>query len=88
MNTDCPMVKVKRLQNGENLDLPRYETELAAGADVRATNSADAPITLKPGERFMVPTGIAAREHSRPPSMRIRQASMAKPAGTPPTILP
>ena len=50
-------VKVKRLPNGEGLDLPRYETALAAGCDVRA--AIDAPIVLKPGERFMVPTGLA-----------------------------
>lgn len=57
--TSGPLVKVKRLENGHGLELPRYETELAAGADVRAANDADAPITLAPGERFMVPTGIA-----------------------------
>ena len=50
-------VKIKRLPNGADLDLPRYETALAAGCDVRA--AVDAPIVLKPGERFMVPTGIA-----------------------------
>ena len=50
-------VKVKRLPNGAGLDLPRYETALAAGCDVRA--AIDAPIILKPGERFMVPTGLA-----------------------------
>ena len=50
-------VKIKRLPNGTDLDLPRYETALAAGCDVRA--AIDAPVTLKPGERFMTPTGIA-----------------------------
>lgn len=50
-------VKIKRLPNGADLDPPRYETALAAGCDVRA--AIDAPIVLKPGERFMVPTGIA-----------------------------
>ena len=50
-------VRIKRLPNGEGLDLPRYETALAAGCDVRA--AVDAPLTLAPGERFMVPTGIA-----------------------------
>ena len=53
----APTVSVKRLPHGADLDLPRYETALAAGADVRA--ALDAPITLKPGERFRVPTGIA-----------------------------
>jgi dUTP pyrophosphatase len=54
-----PLVKIKRLENGKDLALPSYETELAAGADVRAAIPADEPLTLKPGERFMVPTGIA-----------------------------
>ncbi|MEZ5893930.1 MAG: dUTP diphosphatase [Parvularculaceae bacterium] len=50
-------VRIKRLPNGEGLDLPRYETALAAGCDVRA--AVTEPLVLKPGERFMVPTGIA-----------------------------
>ncbi|MAW79111.1 MAG: dUTP diphosphatase [Parvularcula sp.] len=50
-------VQVKRLPHGEGLDLPRYETALAAGCDVRA--AVTEPLTLRPGERFMVPTGIA-----------------------------
>ena len=50
-------VRVKRLPHAQGLELPRYETELAAGCDVRAAVSET--LTLKPGERFMVPTGIA-----------------------------
>lgn len=53
----APTVNVKRLPHGNDLDLPRYETALAAGADVRA--AIGEPITLAPGERHMVPTGIA-----------------------------
>lgn len=52
-----PTVRIKRLPHGSDLELPRYETALAAGCDVRA--AVDAPITLRTGERFMVPTGIA-----------------------------
>ena len=40
---------------GEPLDLPRYQTEGAAGMDLRA----DEPVDLAPGERRLVPTGIA-----------------------------
>ena len=36
--------------------LPAYETALSAGMDLRA--SIDAPITLKPLERRLVPTGL------------------------------
>ncbi|MEO1137380.1 MAG: dUTP diphosphatase [Pseudomonadota bacterium] len=50
-------VRIKRLPHAQGLDLPRYETALAAGCDVRA--AVTAPLTLKPGERFMVPTGVA-----------------------------
>ena len=53
----APTVRIKRLPHGQGLDLPRYETALAAGADVRA--AIVKPFVLRPGERFMVPTGIA-----------------------------
>jgi len=54
-----PTVRIKRLPHGEGLDLPRYETALAAGCDVRAAIAEGETLVLKPGERFMVPTGIA-----------------------------
>ncbi|MEL6213439.1 MAG: dUTP diphosphatase [Pseudomonadota bacterium] len=57
--TNAPIVKIKRLENGAGLELPAYQTALAAGADVRAAIPAEAPLTLAPGERFMVPTGVA-----------------------------
>jgi dUTP pyrophosphatase len=40
---------------GEPLPLPAYATEGSAGLDLRA----DAPVTLSPGERALVPTGLA-----------------------------
>jgi dUTP pyrophosphatase len=55
----APAVKVKRLPHAIGLDLPAYETAQAAGCDIRAAVAEDAPITLAPGERHMVPTGIA-----------------------------
>jgi dUTP pyrophosphatase len=39
---------------GEPLPLPAHATEGAAGVDLRA----DAPVTLQPGERALVPTGL------------------------------
>ncbi len=49
-------VKVTRVgRRGPPLDLPRYETEGSAGMDLRA----DEPFTLAPGERRLVPTGLA-----------------------------
>ncbi|NOC46172.1 MULTISPECIES: dUTP diphosphatase [unclassified Ruegeria] len=38
--------------------LPSYETSGAAGADVRANLPDGAPITLDPGQRALVPTGL------------------------------
>ncbi len=49
-------VKVKKLLHFQG-DLPAYETSLASGFDVRAQLSE--PITLKPGERSLVPTGLS-----------------------------
>ncbi len=40
-----------------NVPLPTYETDGAAGADIRA-NLPDGPITLAPGDRALVPTGL------------------------------
>ncbi|MGB1155271.1 MAG: dUTP diphosphatase [Alphaproteobacteria bacterium] len=52
-----PRVALKRLENGAGLDLPAYETAGSAGADIRA--AVDAPMTLEPGARALVPTGFA-----------------------------
>ncbi len=72
-------VRVKRLPHGEGLPLPRYETALSAGCDIRAAVPADAPLRLKPGERAMAPTGIAV---AMPPGweaqMRPRSGLAAK----------
>lgn len=40
----------------QTLGLPAYETAGAAGADLRA--NLDAPMTLEPGARALVPTGL------------------------------
>jgi dUTP pyrophosphatase len=48
-------VGIQRLANGEGLTLPAYETAGAAGMDLRAAEA----ITLKPGARCLMPTGIA-----------------------------
>ena len=52
-----PPVKLKRLENGAGLGLPAYETPGSAGADIRA--AVDAPLTLAPGERGLIPAGFA-----------------------------
>jgi dUTP pyrophosphatase len=48
-------VKIARLANGDGLPLPAYETEGAAGMDLRAAEDA----TIAPGARHLMPTGIA-----------------------------
>lgn len=54
-----PKIAVVRLPHGADLPLPAYETPGSAGMDLRAAVPADAPMTLRPGARDMVPTGLA-----------------------------
>jgi dUTP pyrophosphatase len=48
-------VKILRLANGADLPLPSYATVGAAGMDLRSAES----LTIKPGARALVATGIA-----------------------------
>lgn len=57
-NDNRPPLRLVRLAHGEGLELPSYETCGAAGMDLRAAVSADEPLTLKSGERALVPTGF------------------------------
>jgi len=52
-------VKVMQLPHGRGLDLPAYESEQAAGMDLRAALAEGEEVTLAPGARAMVPTGLA-----------------------------
>jgi dUTP pyrophosphatase len=47
------------LPHFEGLALPVYETEGAAGMDLRAAIPEEAPVTLRPGDRQMIPTGLS-----------------------------
>ena len=51
-------VAVTRLPHGADLPLPAYETAHAAGMDLRAALPEDQPLTLHPGDRHAVPTGL------------------------------
>jgi dUTP pyrophosphatase len=51
-------LRVRRLDHGRDLPLPRYETAGAAGLDLVAAHPADAPLTLAPMGRALVPTGL------------------------------
>ena len=50
-------IAVKRLPHGADLPLPDYATLDSAGVDLMAAIAA--PKTLAPGERALVPTGLA-----------------------------
>ena len=52
-------VEIKPLPHFGELELPQYETLLAAGADLRAAVPADKPMIVHHGERILVPTGFA-----------------------------
>jgi dUTP pyrophosphatase len=49
-------VAIHQLPGCDDLPLPAYESDQAAGMDLRA--AVDDPLTVPPGERVMVPTGI------------------------------
>jgi len=48
-----------RLAHSEDLTLPDYQTAGAAGLDLFAAIPDTKPLTLRPGGRALVPTGIA-----------------------------
>ena len=50
-------VPLKRLPHGADLPLPAYATADAAGLDLLAALAE--PVTLKPGERKLIPTGLS-----------------------------
>jgi dUTP pyrophosphatase len=51
-------IQVATLPHFEGLTLPAYETEHAAGMDLRAAVLEHEPITLAPGARCLAPTGL------------------------------
>lgn len=54
-----PVVPITRLPHNPDLPLPAYETDGAAGMDLRAAVPDEEPLILKPGARAMVPTGLS-----------------------------
>lgn len=50
-------VAIKRLPHNADLPLPAYESDLAAGMDLPA--AIDGDLVLEPGQRDLVPTGLA-----------------------------
>jgi dUTP pyrophosphatase len=50
-------VAIRRLPDADDLPLPAYETDQAAGMDLMA--AVHEAVVLAPGERALIPTGIA-----------------------------
>jgi len=57
--TEPVVVHVQRLPHGEGLALPTYQSTGAAGLDLLAAIADADPLVLLPGQRALVPTGIA-----------------------------
>lgn len=52
-------LRIMRLPHAADLPLPAHASELAAGIDLVAAVPADGPVTIAPGQRAGIPTGIA-----------------------------
>jgi dUTP pyrophosphatase len=52
-------VDIRQLPHGEGLALPAYQSAHAAGLDLLAAIPEAAPLILQPGQRALVPTGLA-----------------------------
>lgn len=53
-----PLIGLVRLPHGEGLPLPAYESEGAAGMDIRAAVPEGQPVSIRPGRRALIPTGL------------------------------
>jgi len=52
-------IRIMQLPHGADLPLPAYQSAGASGLDLLAAVPADAPVTIAPGARAEIPTGIA-----------------------------
>lgn len=52
-------LRIMRLPHAEGLPLPAYQSALAAGFDLIAAVPEAEPLTIAPGARGLVPTGLA-----------------------------
>jgi dUTP pyrophosphatase len=57
--TQAVSIRVTPLAHFEGLALPAYETAQSAGMDLRAAVPDGQPLTLAPGQRALVETGLA-----------------------------
>jgi dUTP pyrophosphatase len=52
-------IRLQRLPHSDGLPLPHYQSALAAGLDLVAAVASDSPVVIAPGERALIPTGLA-----------------------------
>ena len=52
-------LRIVRLPHGADLPLPSHQSPEAAGLDLMAAVPESAPVVLAPGERRLIPTGLA-----------------------------
>jgi dUTP pyrophosphatase len=72
-------ITIMRLPHGEGLPLPAYQSAAAAGLDLVAAVSATAPVSIAPGARALIPTGIAiALPHATEAQVRPRSGLAAR----------
>jgi dUTP pyrophosphatase len=57
MSSVQPVVQIRPLPHGEDIELPFYATSHAAGADLHA--AIDTDIVIEPGQRALIKTGFA-----------------------------
>lgn len=57
MSANQVKVDIARLAHGAGLELPAYESALAAGMDLQA--AVESAVVIAPGDRALVPTGLA-----------------------------
>src|SRR5437868_3631019 len=66
-------LRIVRLPHAADLPLPAYQSAHAAGLDLLAATPANAPVKIAPGERAIIPTGIAvALPHGHEAQIRPR----------------
>ena len=58
MSKSKTKLEIMRLPHAAGLPLPAYQSAGAAGLDLMAAVPEDAPVTLAPGQRANVPTGL------------------------------
>jgi dUTP pyrophosphatase len=56
--TTAITIDVQRLPHADGLELPAYQSAHAAGLDLLAAVAEDEPVTLTPGQRALIPTGL------------------------------